>query len=125
MIIRILKLQIFFCMSQVLEIMWMLIHICHLSLNFGCDCAASAGLGLLQFCNLNSFRSKFIIGFSLFMGLSVPQYFHDYLLTSGHGPLHTHQIWVSLLIFNYLQNFLAVTDVWLQKIVSYKYMTGY
>lgn len=63
-------------------------------------CAASAGLGLLQFCNLNSYRSKFIIGFSLFMGLSVPQYFHDYIITSGHGPLHTHQIWVSLFNFN-------------------------
>ncbi|KAL6209960.1 hypothetical protein ACLB2K_020898 [Fragaria x ananassa] len=64
---------------------------------------ASAGLGLLQFCNLNSFRSKFIIGFSLFMGLSVPQYFHDNLLTSGHGPLHTHQIWfnnIVLVIFS-------------------------
>ncbi|KAL6213237.1 hypothetical protein ACLB2K_012684 [Fragaria x ananassa] len=59
---------------------------------------ASAGLGLLQFCNLNSFRSKFIIGFSLFMGLSVPQYFHDYLLTSGHGPLHTHQIWFNNIV---------------------------
>ncbi|XP_057963840.1 nucleobase-ascorbate transporter 4 [Malania oleifera] len=50
---------------------------------------ASAGLSLLQFCNLNSFRTKFILGFSLFMGLSVPQYFHEYLLLSGRGPLHT------------------------------------
>ncbi|XP_044509327.1 nucleobase-ascorbate transporter 4-like [Mangifera indica] len=50
---------------------------------------ASAGLGLLQFCNLNSFRTMFIIGFSLFMGLSVPQYFNEYLFTSGHGPVHS------------------------------------
>ncbi|KAJ4716132.1 Nucleobase-ascorbate transporter [Melia azedarach] len=50
---------------------------------------ASAGLSFLQFCNLNSFRTKFIIGFSLFMGLSVPQYFNEYLLISGHGPVHT------------------------------------
>ncbi|XP_020201966.1 nucleobase-ascorbate transporter 4 [Cajanus cajan] len=49
----------------------------------------SAGLGFLQFCNLNSFRSMFILGFSLFMGLSVPQYFNEYLLLSGHGPVHT------------------------------------
>ncbi|KAK3193059.1 hypothetical protein Dsin_024369 [Dipteronia sinensis] len=49
----------------------------------------SAGLGFLQFCNLNSFRTKFIIGFSLFMGLSVPQYFNEYLLISGHGPVHS------------------------------------
>uniref|UniRef100_A0A6N2L4H0 Uncharacterized protein n=1 Tax=Salix viminalis TaxID=40686 RepID=A0A6N2L4H0_SALVM len=52
---------------------------------------ASAGLGLLQFCNLNSFRTKFILGFSLFMGLSVPQYFNEYLLLSGRGPVHTVQ----------------------------------
>ncbi|KAJ1402846.1 Xanthine/uracil/vitamin C permease [Sesbania bispinosa] len=50
---------------------------------------ASAGLGFLQFCNLNSYRSMFIIGFSLFMGLSVPQYFNEHMLLSGHGPVHT------------------------------------
>ncbi|KAJ9705273.1 hypothetical protein PVL29_003366 [Vitis rotundifolia] len=53
---------------------------------------ASAGLSLLQFCNLNSFRSKFILGFSLFMGLSVPQYFKEYVLLTGHGPVHTSTI---------------------------------
>ncbi|KAL1342786.1 hypothetical protein HN51_029291 [Arachis hypogaea] len=53
---------------------------------------ASAGLCFLQFCNLNSFRTMFIIGFSLFMGLSVPQYFNEYLLISGHGPVHTRSI---------------------------------
>ncbi|XP_030522778.1 nucleobase-ascorbate transporter 4 isoform X1 [Rhodamnia argentea] len=50
---------------------------------------AAAGLGFLQFCNLNSFRTKFILGFSLFMGLSVPQYFDQYRFTSGRGPVHT------------------------------------
>ncbi|KAK6938566.1 Nucleobase cation symporter 2 family [Dillenia turbinata] len=35
---------------------------------------ASAGVNYIQFCNLNSFRTKFILGFSLFMGISVPQY---------------------------------------------------
>ncbi|KAE8716717.1 Nucleobase-ascorbate transporter 6 [Hibiscus syriacus] len=54
---------------------------------------ASAGLGLLQFCNLNSFRTKFILGFSLFLGLSIPRYFNDYLLVSGHGPVHTPSTW--------------------------------
>lgn len=53
---------------------------------------ASAGLSLLQFCNLNSFRSKFILGFSLFMGLSVPQYFKEYVFVTGHGPVHTSTI---------------------------------
>lgn len=50
---------------------------------------ASAGLGLLQFCNLNSFRNKFILGFSIFIGLSVAQYFTEYLFISGRGPVHT------------------------------------
>ncbi|KAL2460333.1 Nucleobase-ascorbate transporter 7 [Abeliophyllum distichum] len=59
---------------------------------------SSAGLGLLQYCNLNSFRTKFIIGFSFFMGLSVPRYFSDYVITSGHGPVHTHAVWFNKMI---------------------------
>ncbi|GFZ16884.1 Xanthine/uracil permease family protein [Actinidia rufa] len=59
---------------------------------------ASAGLGLLQFCNLNSFRTKFIIGFSIFLGFSVPQYFNGYVITSGHGPVHTHSAWLNLIM---------------------------
>ncbi|MCD9643742.1 hypothetical protein HAX54_031411 [Datura stramonium] len=53
----------------------------------------SAGLGFLQFCNLNSFRTKFILGFSLFLGLSLPQYFQESIVCSGSGPLHTHSRW--------------------------------
>ncbi|PQM39346.1 hypothetical protein Pyn_04226 [Prunus yedoensis var. nudiflora] len=59
---------------------------------------ASAGLGLLQFCNLNSYRSKFIVGFAPFMGLSVPQYFNEYLATSGHGPVHTGSTWFNNIV---------------------------
>ncbi|XP_041013551.1 nucleobase-ascorbate transporter 7-like [Juglans microcarpa x Juglans regia] len=53
----------------------------------------SAGLSLLQFCNLNSFRIKFILGFSVFMGLSIPQYFNEYTLVNGYGPVHTGARW--------------------------------
>ncbi|PSS02636.1 Nucleobase-ascorbate transporter like [Actinidia chinensis var. chinensis] len=59
---------------------------------------ASAGLSLLQFCNLNSFRTKFIIGFSIFLGFSVPQYFNGYVITSGHGPVHTNSAWLNLIM---------------------------
>ncbi|EYU37564.1 hypothetical protein ABFS82_02G045400 [Erythranthe guttata] len=59
---------------------------------------SSAGLGLLQYCNLSSFRTKFIIGFSFFMGLSVPRYFTDYVLTSGHGPVHTRSVWFNKMV---------------------------
>ncbi|XP_019414741.1 PREDICTED: putative nucleobase-ascorbate transporter 10 [Lupinus angustifolius] len=39
---------------------------------------SSAGLGFLQFCNLNNFRTKFVLGFSFFLGISIPQYFSEY-----------------------------------------------
>ncbi|KAL8490169.1 hypothetical protein ACS0TY_025415 [Phlomoides rotata] len=48
---------------------------------------SSAGLGFLQFCNLNSFRTKLILGFSFFIGLSVPQYSREhYLMSKTHTP---------------------------------------
>ncbi|KAB5541229.1 hypothetical protein DKX38_014203 [Salix brachista] len=71
---------------------------------------ASAGLGLLQFCNLNSFRTKFILGFSLFMGLSVPQYFNEYLLLSGRGPVHTGATWVRVIVQRYSASDLLVSS---------------
>ncbi|XP_052185549.1 nucleobase-ascorbate transporter 7-like [Diospyros lotus] len=49
----------------------------------------AGGLSFLQFCNLNSFRTKFILGFSMFMGLSIPQYFNEYTAVNGFGPVHT------------------------------------
>jgi xanthine/uracil permease len=57
-----------------------------------------AGIGFLQFCNLNSFRTKFILGFSLFMGISVPQYFNEYTSVAGFGPVHTHARWFNDMI---------------------------
>ncbi|TXG56355.1 hypothetical protein EZV62_017668 [Acer yangbiense] len=58
----------------------------------------SGGLSLLQFCNLNSFRTKFILGFSFFMGLSVPQYFNEYTAVNGYGPAHTGARWFNDMI---------------------------
>lgn len=54
---------------------------------------SSAGLGFLQFCNLNSFRTKLILGFSFFIGLSLPQYFREHYLISTTGPVHTPARW--------------------------------
>ncbi|KAM0056664.1 hypothetical protein Hdeb2414_s0006g00221131 [Helianthus debilis subsp. tardiflorus] len=59
---------------------------------------SSAGLGLLQYCNLNSYGTKFILGFSLFMGLSVPQCFNDYVVTTGNGPVHSRSTWFNELM---------------------------
>ncbi|GJN40371.1 hypothetical protein PR202_gb29578 [Eleusine coracana subsp. coracana] len=58
----------------------------------------ACGLSFLQFCNLNSFRTKFILGFSLFMGLSVPQYFNEYTSVAGYGPVHTGARWFNDMI---------------------------
>ncbi|XP_002510081.2 putative nucleobase-ascorbate transporter 10 isoform X2 [Ricinus communis] len=55
---------------------------------------SSAGLGFLQFCNLNSFRTKFILGFSFFAGISVPQYFREYYqMGSKCGHVYTGSRW--------------------------------
>ncbi|KAL5725254.1 Nucleobase-ascorbate transporter 6 [Ranunculus cassubicifolius] len=58
----------------------------------------SAGLSFLQFCNLNSFRVKFILGFSIFMGLSIPQYFNEYTVVHGFGPVHSKHRWLNDMI---------------------------
>ncbi|KAJ7556053.1 hypothetical protein O6H91_05G066600 [Diphasiastrum complanatum] len=54
---------------------------------------ATAGISFLQFANVNSPRNLFVIGFTLFMGFSVPQYFNVFRLTTGHGPVNTHASW--------------------------------
>ncbi|KZV56551.1 nucleobase-ascorbate transporter 6 [Dorcoceras hygrometricum] len=53
----------------------------------------AAGLSFLQFCNLNSFRNKFILGFSIYLGLSIPQYFKEYVVINTNGPVHTSGRW--------------------------------
>ncbi|OMO57345.1 Xanthine/uracil/vitamin C permease [Corchorus capsularis] len=58
----------------------------------------ASGLSLLQFCNLNSFRTKFVLGFSVFMGLSIPQYFNEYTAVNGYGPVHTGARWFNDMI---------------------------
>ncbi|KAK6123393.1 hypothetical protein DH2020_042869 [Rehmannia glutinosa] len=51
------------------------------------------GLSFLQFCQLNSFRNKFILAICIFLGLSVPQYFNEYTAIKGYGPAHTSGRW--------------------------------
>ncbi|KAF2535976.1 hypothetical protein F2Q68_00021056 [Brassica cretica] len=53
----------------------------------------AGGLSLLQYCNLNSFRTLFILGFSIFLGLSIPQYFNEHTAIKGYGPIHTGARW--------------------------------
>ncbi|XP_077212262.1 nucleobase-ascorbate transporter 1-like isoform X2 [Tasmannia lanceolata] len=53
----------------------------------------SLGLSFLQFTNMNSMRNLFITGLSLFLGLSIPQYFNQSWAYSGHGPVNTKASW--------------------------------
>ncbi|KAK4354303.1 hypothetical protein RND71_026497 [Anisodus tanguticus] len=72
------------------------------------------GLSFLQFCNLNSFRNKFILGFSIFLGLSVPQYFNEYTVIAGYGPVHTHGRW-----FNDMVNVPFSSEAFVACILAY------
>ncbi|CAL9774890.1 unnamed protein product [Musa acuminata subsp. burmannicoides] len=54
---------------------------------------AAVGLSLLQFTNMNSMRNLFITGVSIFLGLSIPQYFFRYTASAQHGPAHTNAEW--------------------------------
>ncbi|CAA7393620.1 unnamed protein product [Spirodela intermedia] len=75
---------------------------------------ASAGVGLLQFCSVNSFRTKFILGFSLFLGTSVAQYFREYSLVAGHGPANTGSR-----AFNDIVNVVFSSPVMVGSVVAY------
>ncbi|KMZ59402.1 Nucleobase ascorbate transporter [Zostera marina] len=54
---------------------------------------ASTGISLLQFTNMNSMRNLTIVGLSLLLGISIPQYFSSTLLATGHGPVNTNGRW--------------------------------
>ncbi|KAG4910302.1 hypothetical protein JHK87_056418 [Glycine soja] len=45
-----------------------------------------------QFCNINSYRSMFILGVSPGIGLFVPKYFNE------HGPVHTGSTWFNNIV---------------------------
>lgn len=51
------------------------------------------GISQLQFANMNMTRNIFIIGVSIFLGLSVPEYFREFTVRAGHGPVHTGARW--------------------------------
>lgn len=56
---------------------------------------AAVGVSFMQFANKNSMRNIYIIGLSLFLGISVPQYFNGYTSSAGgHGPARTNAGWV-------------------------------
>ncbi|KAK6123356.1 hypothetical protein DH2020_042894 [Rehmannia glutinosa] len=72
------------------------------------------GLSFLQFCQLNSFRNKFILAISIFLGLSVPQYFNEYTAIKGYGPAHTSGRW-----FNDIVNVPFSSEAFVAGVLAY------
>ncbi|GAA0186243.1 transporter [Lithospermum erythrorhizon] len=58
----------------------------------------SVGLSFLQFTNMNSMRNLFITGLSLFLGISIPQFFHEYWTPPHHGLVRTNAGWFNALL---------------------------
>ncbi|XP_021301081.1 nucleobase-ascorbate transporter 1 [Herrania umbratica] len=54
---------------------------------------ASVGLSFLQFTNMNCMRNLIITGLSLFLGISIPQFFNEYWNPTHRGLVHTNAGW--------------------------------
>ncbi|KAI3465383.1 hypothetical protein Pfo_022046 [Paulownia fortunei] len=54
---------------------------------------AAIGISFIQFANNNSMRNIYILGVSLFLGISIPQYFVMNTDAAGHGPVRTNGGW--------------------------------
>ncbi|XP_021631156.1 nucleobase-ascorbate transporter 1 isoform X1 [Manihot esculenta] len=59
---------------------------------------ASVGLSFLQFTNMNSMRNLMITGLSLFLGISVPQFFNEYWNPTRSGLVHTNAGWFNAIM---------------------------
>ncbi|KAJ0052928.1 hypothetical protein Pint_01965 [Pistacia integerrima] len=55
--------------------------------------SAAVGLSFLQFTNMNCMRNLIITGLSLFLGISVPQFFSEYWNPEHQGLVHTNAGW--------------------------------
>jgi len=57
--------------------------------------AAATGISFIQFANTNSIRNIYVLGLTLFLAISIPQYFVMNTAPDGHGPVRTGGGWVS------------------------------
>jgi len=60
-----------------------------------CFLAAAVGISFIQFANTNSIRNIYVLGLTLFLAISIPQYFVTNTAPDGHGPVKTDGGWVS------------------------------
>ncbi|XP_020238235.1 nucleobase-ascorbate transporter 3 [Cajanus cajan] len=54
---------------------------------------AAVGISFIQFANTNSIRNIYVLGLTLFLGISIPQYFVMNTAPDGHGPVRTDGGW--------------------------------
>ncbi|XP_068328567.1 nucleobase-ascorbate transporter 3-like isoform X3 [Pyrus communis] len=54
---------------------------------------AAVGITFIQFANNNSLRNIYVLGLSLFLGISIPQYFVSNTSPNGVGPVKTDSGW--------------------------------
>ncbi|KAJ4824047.1 N-terminal acetyltransferase [Turnera subulata] len=54
---------------------------------------AAIGISFIQFANNNSMRNFYVLGLSLFLGISIPQYFVSNTTQNGRGPVRTEGGW--------------------------------
>ncbi|KAL8141147.1 hypothetical protein V2J09_007168 [Rumex salicifolius] len=54
---------------------------------------ASVGISYIQFTNHNSMRNNYVLGLTLFLGISIPYYFWSYTMSNDHGPVKTDGGW--------------------------------
>ncbi|KAJ3685504.1 hypothetical protein LUZ61_014668 [Rhynchospora tenuis] len=74
---------------------------------------AAVGISFTQFLNNNSMRNMYIVGLSLFLGVSIPQYFNEYRASAGDGPARSNAGW-----FNDILNTLFSSAVTVAIIVA-------
>ncbi|CAA7387666.1 unnamed protein product [Spirodela intermedia] len=54
---------------------------------------AGVGISFVQFTNNNNLRNQYVVGISLFLAISIPQYFNEFTTSAGHGPANTNAGW--------------------------------
>ncbi|WVY89353.1 hypothetical protein V8G54_034867 [Vigna mungo] len=54
---------------------------------------AAVGISFIQFANTNSIRNIYVLGITLFLAISVQQYFVNNTAPDGHGPVKTDGGW--------------------------------
>ncbi|KAG6672244.1 hypothetical protein I3842_16G047800 [Carya illinoinensis] len=60
---------------------------------------AAVGISFIQFANNNSLRNIYVLGLSLFLGISIPQYFVTNTdQNNGHGPVRADGQWFNNIV---------------------------